>query len=76
MNKHNSRIEYGKALLALCRENRNIVALDADLCKSTMTCDVETELPDQYFEMGIAEQNMMSVAAGLSLTGKIPVVIV
>jgi transketolase len=70
----NPREEYGKTLLALCRQNRNVVALDADLCKSTMTCKIEEELPEQYFEMGIGEQNMMSVAAGLSLTGKIPFV--
>lgn len=73
-SQHNPREEYGKTLLNLCCNNRNIVALDADLCKSTMTCKIEDELPDQYFEMGIGEQNMMSVAAGLSLTGKIPFV--
>jgi transketolase len=71
---HNPREEYGNQLLAMCYANKNIVVLDADLCKSTMTCKVEEELPDQYFEMGIGEQNMMSVAAGLSLTGKIPFV--
>jgi transketolase len=75
MNKiHNPREEYGKTLLSLCHKNQNVVALDADLCKSTMTCKIEEELPDQYFEMGIGEQNMMSVAAGMSLTGKIPFV--
>ncbi|OFX35314.1 MAG: transketolase [Bacteroidetes bacterium GWF2_42_66] len=58
----------------MCHQNKSIVVLDADLCKSTMTCKVEDELPAQYFEMGIGEQNMMSVAAGLSLTGKIPFV--
>jgi len=73
-SQHNPREEYGKTLLSLCRNNRNIVALDADLCRSTMTCKIEDELPEQYFEMGIGEQNMMSVAAGLSLTGKIPFV--
>lgn len=73
-NMHNPREEYGKQLLAMCYANKNIVVLDADLCKSTMTCKVEEELPDQYFEMGIGEQNMMSVAAGFSLTGKIPFV--
>jgi len=71
---HNPREEYGKQLLTMCHANKNIVVLDADLCKSTMTCKVEEELPEQYFEMGIGEQNMMSVAAGLSLTGKIPFV--
>lgn len=72
MTIHNPREEYGKVLLKLARENRDIIALDADLCKSTMTCMIEEELPEQYVEMGIAEQNMLSVAAGLALTGKIP----
>ncbi len=71
---HNPREEYGKTLLSICHKNKNVVALDADLCKSTMTCKIEEELPDQYFEMGIGEQNMISVAAGMSLTGKIPFV--
>jgi len=70
----NPREVYGQTLLRLARENKDIVALDADLCKSTMTCLIEQELPDQYFEMGIGEQNMMSIAGGLALTGKIPFV--
>jgi transketolase len=70
----NPREVYGNVLLKLARENKEIVALDADLCKSTMTCLIEKELPAQYFEMGIGEQNMMSIAGGLSLTGKIPFV--
>jgi transketolase len=67
----NPREVYGNVLLSVARENPNIVVLDADLCKSTMTCLIEQELPDQYFEMGIGEQNMMSIAGGLALTGKI-----
>jgi transketolase len=70
----NPREVYGNILLQLAKENPEIVVLDADLCKSTMTCLIEKELPNQYFEMGIGEQNMMSVAGGLSLTGKIPFV--
>lgn len=70
----NPREVYGKVLLQMARKNPDIVALDADLCKSTMTCLIEKELPGQFFEMGIGEQNMMSVAGGLSLTGKIPFV--
>jgi transketolase len=73
-HSHDPREEYGKTLLQLARENRNIIALDADLCKSTMTYLIEKELPSQYIEMGIAEQNMLSTAAGLSLVGKIPFV--
>lgn len=71
MTYRNPREEYGRALLELARANRNVFALDADLCKSTMTCLVEKELPAQYVEMGIAEQNMLSTAAGLALSGKI-----
>jgi transketolase len=70
----NPREVYGNVLLELAKENPEIVVLDADLCKSTMTYLIEKELPQQYFEMGIGEQNMMSIAGGLSLTGKIPFV--
>jgi transketolase len=54
------------------RENPKIVVLDADLGRSTMTCYFEQAFPERFFEMGIAEANMTSFAAGLSLTGKIP----
>ncbi|AEE95689.1 transketolase family protein [Mahella australiensis] len=72
MSYTNQRIAYGNALVQLGRENKNIVALEADLGKSTMSNMFQQEFPDRYFEMGIAEQNMASTAAGLSLTGKIP----
>jgi len=68
----NLRAAYGEALLALAGENKNVVALDADLCGSTQSVVVEKNYPERYFEMGIGEQNMISVAAGLALTGKIP----
>jgi transketolase len=71
MNKQNCRVVYGQTLVELGRENERIVALDADLCKSTMTKLFEQEFPERYFEMGIGEQNMISVAAGLALCGKI-----
>lgn len=70
----NLRTAYGEALLALAKENPAVVALDADLCGSTQSVIVEKNFPERYFEMGIGEQNMISVAAGLSLTGKIPFV--
>lgn len=70
----NPRMAYGEELLALARENKNIVALDADLCGSTQSVVIEQNIPERYFEMGIGEQNMLSVAAGLALTGKIPFV--
>lgn len=68
----NPREEYGKALLEYAKENSNVVALDCDLCKSTMSVYVEQELPKQYIEIGIAEANMVSTAAGLAAEGKIP----
>jgi transketolase len=65
------RLAYGEELVALGRENSNIVALEADLGKSTMSYLFQQEFPNRYFEMGIAEQNMLSTAAGLAAGGKI-----
>ena len=74
MSKHNQRQEYGKTLVELGHENQNIVALEADLGLSTMSSLFGKEFPERYFEMGIAEQDMTSFAAGLALGGKIPFV--
>jgi transketolase len=71
MRTQNPRQVYGETLLELGRENKNIVVLEADLSKSTMTCLFEKEFPERFFEMGIGEANMTSFAGGLSLTGKI-----
>jgi transketolase len=71
MKTQNQRQVYGETLLELGRKNKNIVVLEADLGKSTMTCLFEQEFPERFFEMGIGEANMTSFAAGLSLTGKI-----
>ncbi|NLU32752.1 MAG: transketolase family protein [Clostridiaceae bacterium] len=71
MGVHNQRRVYGETLVELGRENNNIVVLEADLGKSTMSCLFQNEFPERYFEMSIAEANMVSFAAGLSLTGKI-----
>jgi transketolase len=68
------RIAYGEELLELAKSNCDIVALDADLSKSTMTCLIEEHIPDRFFEMSIAEQNMVATAAGMALKGKIPFV--
>lgn len=65
------RLAYGETLVELGRENENIVALEADLGKSTFSSMFQDEFPDRYFEMGIAEQDMLSTAAGLALGGKI-----
>lgn len=72
MKKQNQRQVYGETLLDLGRKDKNIVVLEADLGKSTMSCLFENEFPERFFEMGIGEANMTSFAAGLSLTGKIP----
>jgi len=72
MKTQDQRQVYGETLLDLGRQNKNIVVLEADLGKSTMTCLFEQEFPERFFEMGIGEANMTSFAAGLSLTGKIP----
>jgi transketolase len=72
MRMQNPREVYGRTLVELGRENPDIVVLEADLGKSTMTCYFEEAFPDRFFEMGIGEANMNSFAGGLSLTGKIP----
>ncbi|MCL1993936.1 MAG: transketolase family protein [Spirochaetes bacterium] len=66
------RKAYGEALVELGKEKSEIVVLEADLGKSTMSLMFKEVFADRYFEMGIAEQNMASVSAGLALSGKIP----
>ena len=66
------RLAYGEEIVALGGENPNVVALEADLGKSTMSTLFQQAYPDRYFEMGIAEQDMLSTAAGLAASGKIP----
>ena len=66
------RTAYGKALLDLAKRNNNIVAVTADLRGSVMTKFVAEEIPERHIEVGIAEQNMVSVAGGMSLSGFIP----
>jgi transketolase len=68
----NLREAWGQALLELARRNPNVVALEADLGKSTRSILLKGEFPDRHFEMGIAEQDMASTAAGLALAGKMP----
>ncbi len=72
MSKIATREAYGKALARIGQENENIVVLDADLSKSTKTADFKKVCPDRFINMGIAEGNMMTVAAGLAACGKIP----
>ena len=72
MEEVSVREAYGKALLELGMENQDVVALDSDLSRSTMTSFFAREFPERFFECGIAEQNMIGIAAGLAAAGKIP----
>lgn len=67
-----TREAYGKALAELGKINEHVVVLDADLSKSTKTAVFQKEFPHRFFNMGIAEQNLMGTAAGFSISGKIP----
>ncbi|MBI4847408.1 MAG: transketolase family protein [Nitrospirae bacterium] len=67
-----TRDEYGDTLLELGKKRSDIVVLDADLSGSTKTAKFAKAFPDRFFNMGIAEQDMVGTAAGLSLTGKVP----
>lgn len=69
-----TREAYGNALAKIGKENSNIIVLDADLSKSTKTDTFKKECPDRFFNVGIAEQNLISVGAGLAAAGKIPFV--
>jgi len=70
----NPRKAYGEALVEIGKKNPNLVVLDADLSKSTKTMMFAKEYPERFFEMGIAEANMISTAAGLASCGKLPFV--
>ncbi|MBR0598924.1 transketolase family protein [Sinanaerobacter chloroacetimidivorans] len=66
-----TRQAYGEVLLELGEKNKNIIVMDADLSKSTMTTHFAGKYPDRFFNMGISEQNLFGVAAGLAHSGKI-----
>ena len=72
--KKATRQSYGEMLEKLGEENPNIVVLDADLSAATKTSIFAKKFPDRFFDMGIAEANMMGVAAGMASCGKIPYV--
>ncbi|ABZ83308.1 transketolase, c-terminal subunit [Heliomicrobium modesticaldum Ice1] len=72
MKKIATRDAYGRALARLGGEKADLVVLDADLAKSTKTIDFAKVYPERFFDMGIAEQNLMGTAAGLAAVGKIP----
>ncbi len=69
-----TREAYGKFLVELGKKNENIVVLDADLSRSTMTKYFAQAFPERFVECGLAEQNMFGIAAGLAASGKIPFV--
>jgi transketolase len=69
--KKATREAYGEALVEMAGTYPNLVVLDADLAKSTTTIKFKKEYPERFFDCGVAEQNMMAVAAGLATTGKI-----
>ena len=71
-NKKATRESYGEALAFLADENKDIVVLDADLSKSTKTELFQKKAPERFFDCGIAEGNMIGIAAGLAAAGKIP----
>ena len=67
-----TRQSFGEALASLGEENKNVVALDADLSGATKTSIFAKEFPERFFDMGISEQDMIDTAAGLATCGKIP----
>jgi transketolase len=71
LEKQATREAYGLALAELGEKYENLVVLDADLSKSTKTVDFAKKYPDRFINVGIAEQDMMGIAAGLSVSGKI-----
>ncbi|HYZ86870.1 MAG TPA: transketolase C-terminal domain-containing protein [Bryobacteraceae bacterium] len=67
-----TREAFGKGLVELGKRNQDVVALDADLSKSTYTAEFKKAFPERFIECGIAEANMLSIAGGLAHVGKIP----
>lgn len=69
-----TRESYGRTLVELGEENDKVVVLDADLAESTKTCMFQARFPERHFDCGIAEANMVSIAAGMAAAGMIPFV--
>lgn len=72
MNSVPMRDGYGKALLSLCEKDPKVIVLDADVANSTRTVWIRDAYPEQFMDMGIAEQDMVGTAAGLALGGMTP----
>lgn len=66
------RIAYGDTLKRIGHKNEKIVVLDADLAHATMTCEFQKEFPERFFNVGVAEQNLMGMASGLAIAGYVP----
>jgi transketolase len=73
MAKRSMRIEYGKYIVELGARNKDIIVLEADLKESTQSIQFQKAFPNRYIDVGVAEQNMVGIAAGLALGGKIPI---
>ena len=67
-----TRVSYGNALVELAKEHDDVYVLDADLAAATQTAIFKKEFPDRHIDCGIAECNMMGIAAGIAATGKVP----
>ena len=72
MEKKSTRVTYGETLVKLGKINKDVVVLEADLSKSTMTAYFQKEFPERHINVGIAEADMIATAAGIATTGKIP----
>ena len=66
-----TRVSYGEALVELASEHDDFVVLDADLAAATQTGKFKAACPDRFFDVGIAESNLMGVAAGIATTGRV-----
>lgn len=69
-DKKATRQAYGKALVEIGKTNEDLIVMDADLSKSTMTAEFAKEFPDRFFNMGIAEQDLYAAACGIAMSGK------
>lgn len=67
-----TRDGYGEGLVIAGEKNPNVVVLCADVTESTRSQDFAQKFPERFFEVGVAEQNMAAIAAGLGISGKIP----
>ena len=72
LNEKETRAGFGDGILEIARENKDVVVLSADLAGSFKLGPLMKEMPNQFIEMGIAEANMIGIAAGLTIGGKIP----